>query len=55
MIATDTNDHRLEIMKFLELGHINGVQVVLFSDLKASKTSKENHRNRTIMKVECLL
>lgn len=41
IIATDTDDHRLEIMKFLELYNIEGVQVVLFSDLEASKASKE--------------
>lgn len=41
MIATDTNEHRLEIMKFLELNHVRGMQVILFDDLKTSKISKE--------------
>ena len=39
IIATDTNEHRLEIMKYLELHHNNNIQVVLFDDLKKSKKS----------------
>lgn len=41
IIATDNNEQRLEIMKFLDLHHVNGIEVVLFSDLKQSKYSKE--------------
>jgi len=41
MFATDTYDHRLKIVKFLELHHIDNVQVVLFDDLKMSKISKK--------------
>jgi hypothetical protein len=41
IIATDTTDHRLELMKFLELHQIYGVQIVLFDDLKKSKSTEE--------------
>ncbi|MBA2657635.1 MAG: hypothetical protein H0U70_11755 [Tatlockia sp.] len=39
MIATDTQEHRFKIMKYLELHHISTVQVVLFNDLQEIKNS----------------
>lgn len=41
MIATDTHEHRLEIMKYLEINNVRCIQVVLFSNLTASQQSKE--------------
>ena len=41
IIATDTNFHRLEILKYLELHNINTIQVILFSDLEKIKA---NHK-----------
>lgn len=41
IMATDTQEHRLEIMQFLELHQIRNVQVILFSDLEFIKSTKE--------------
>lgn len=41
LLATDTYYHRLEILNFLEKYHIDNVKVVLFDDLKISKTSQK--------------
>ncbi len=39
IIATDTQEHRFKIMKYLELHHISNVQVILFNDLQEIKNS----------------
>lgn len=41
LIATDTNFHRLEVLKYLERHNINTVQVVLFNDLETIKTTHQ--------------
>ena len=40
MIATDTSEHRLMVMKWLAAFRIHGIQVILLCDLQESKISK---------------
>jgi|GEM_PF-5215631 len=41
MLATDTHEHRLEVLAFLEKYKLTHIQVVLFDDLKKSRDNKE--------------
>lgn len=41
LVATDTHEHRLEIMKLLEIHQINNVEVILFADLELIKDNKK--------------
>ncbi|MBA2653194.1 MAG: hypothetical protein H0U73_13160 [Tatlockia sp.] len=43
IIATDTQEHRFKIMKYLQLHHITTVQVVLFTDLQEIQNSHKKH------------
>jgi hypothetical protein len=40
-IATDTEEHRLIVMKYLDENHVHNVKVILFEDLKKSKMTHQ--------------